>query len=163
MFLNEKIVSLGDKDKAMEWTSDNKQGAIELICSRVMLGESVRSILNDQRDKALYPSRKDFYEWVASDKNLSDQYARAMEIRMDDMAEYILQISDGEGIDLITKEDGSTFENQKVVARDRLRVDTRKWIMSKTLPKKYGDKISQEISGKDGGDLVFVIQAPTRE
>jgi len=28
------------------------------------------------------------------------------------------------------------------VARDRLRVDTRKWLLSKALPKIYGDKLA---------------------
>jgi hypothetical protein len=138
----------------MEWTPENKLIAVELICSRVMFGESIRSILNDRRDKEVYPNRKDFYEWVSADKQLCDQYARAMEIRMDDMAEDTLQIADGEGDDIITLPDGREFENQKVIARDRLKVDTRKWLMSKMYPKKYGEKISQELTGKDGKDLI---------
>jgi hypothetical protein len=36
------------------------------------------------------------------------------------------------------------------VARDRLKVDTKKWILSKMLLTAYGDKIAQEITGKDG-------------
>jgi len=36
------------------------------------------------------------------------------------------------------------------VARNRLRVDTIKWYASKLKAKKYGDKASVEVSGKDG-------------
>jgi hypothetical protein len=36
------------------------------------------------------------------------------------------------------------------VARDRLKVDTKKWFLFNMLPKTYGDKIAQEITGKDG-------------
>ena len=36
--------------------------------------------------------------------------------------------------------DGKEIINQDVIARSRLRVDARKWIASKLLPKKYGDK-----------------------
>ncbi len=34
-----------------------------------------------------------------------------------------------------------------------MRVDTRKWLLSKLLPKKFGDKIEQQITGKDGAPL----------
>ena len=44
-----------------------------------------------------------------------------------------------------------------VVQRDRLRIDTRKWLLSKALPKIYGDKITQEVTGKDGSALVPVL------
>jgi hypothetical protein len=43
-------------------------------------------------------------------------------------------------------EDGIERTNHEVVARARLRVDTRKWAMSKLAPKKYGDRITH------GGD-----------
>lgn len=39
--------------------------------------------------------------------------------------------------------------------RDRLRIDTRKWLASKLKPKKYGDKI--EHSGPEGGPLVVQV------
>jgi len=37
-----------------------------------------------------------------------------------------------------------------MVDRSRLMVDTRKWLLSKMFPKKYGDKVSAELSGPDG-------------
>jgi hypothetical protein len=38
--------------------------------------------------------------------------------------------------------------NGEHLQRSRLRVDTRKWIASKLKPKKYGDKVEHEHSGK---------------
>jgi hypothetical protein len=35
----------------------------------------------------------------------------------------------------------------------RLQVDTRKWLLSKALPKIYGDKLTAEVTGKDGGPI----------
>ncbi len=35
------------------------------------------------------------------------------------------------------------------VQRSRLRVDTRKWVLARMLPKIYGDKIA--LTGDDGG------------
>lgn len=35
----------------------------------------------------------------------------------------------------------------------RVEIDARKWFASKFLPKQYGDKIAQEITGADGGPI----------
>jgi hypothetical protein len=39
------------------------------------------------------------------------------------------------------------------VARNRLRVDARKWMAGKLRPKRYGDKIEHEVGGVDGKNL----------
>src|SRR5262249_27396307 len=39
------------------------------------------------------------------------------------------------------------------VNRDRLYVDTMKWLLSKALPKIYGDRFVQEIVGPNGGPI----------
>ena len=43
--------------------------------------------------------------------------------------------------------------NGEAIQRSRLRVDTRKWILSKMVPKKYGTKVTAEITGADGGPV----------
>ena len=58
---------------------------------------------------------------------------RAREIGYHKMADDLLDIADNE-----ETEPGK-------VARDRLRTDKRQWLLSKALPKIYGDKI--ELSG----------------
>jgi hypothetical protein len=35
----------------------------------------------------------------------------------------------------------------------RVEIDARKWFASKFLPKRYGDRIAQEITGADGGPV----------
>ena len=40
-----------------------------------------------------------------------------------------------------------------MVDRSRLMVDAREWLASKLAPKKYGDKVSTEVSGPDGGPI----------
>ena len=42
---------------------------------------------------------------------------------------------------------------KELANRDRLRVDTRKWVASKMKPKKYGDKV--ELSGPGGGPITI--------
>ncbi len=40
--------------------------------------------------------------------------------------------------------------------RSRLRVDTRKWLLSKALPKIYGDKLTHVGEGPDGAIVTHV-------
>jgi hypothetical protein len=138
--------------RPIEWTPEEICKATEIIFNRIMSGESVRKILNSG-DESL-PCRKLFYEWMAKDKELSDHYARMMEIRSDEIADETIEIADGTGNDIITLPDGREVEDQRVIARDRLRVDTRKWLLAKLHPKKYGDKVTQELTGAGGKDLI---------
>ncbi len=39
-------------------------------------------------------------------------------------------------------------EEAAAVAKARLRIDTRKWALARMNPKKYGNKVSQEIDHK---------------
>lgn len=80
-----------------------------------------------------------FYEILENDKDKANKYACACAQRADLIFEETLEIADDSNED-ITYKDGVAIENQKVVQRDRLRVETRKWFLSKLHPKKYGDK-----------------------
>ena len=40
----------------------------------------------------------------------------------------------------------------------RLRVDTRKWLLSKMLPKRYGDRVTQELVGDGDQPIVSRIE-----
>lgn len=84
------------------------------------------------------------------------QYARAKEEQADFMIEEMIEIADDGTNDLMTIEKGDIsyeVENKEVTNRSKLRVETRKWIASKLKPKKYGDKIDMELTGKDGGPI----------
>jgi hypothetical protein len=52
---------------------------------------------------------------------------------------------------LVEISDSTTGDTQ----RDKLRVDTRKWLMSKFDPKRFGDKVTQEHTGPDGTPIQF--------
>jgi hypothetical protein len=103
---------------------------------------------------------------AAPNAEFRDQYARAREIQADYWAEEIIEIADDGTNDYIEKEnkDGSTYEavNSEHINRSRLRVDTRKWLMARQAPKKYGDRLTAEHSGPDGApiqhhvDIAFV-------
>ncbi len=47
--------------------------------------------------------------------------------------------------------DGKKTLDHEHVQRSRLRVDTRKWLMARMAPKKYGDKMQH--TGEGGGPI----------
>ena len=119
------------------------------------------------------PDVSTFLDWVEEDSLLAQQYAHARMRGYSHLAEEILAISDethtevevqesdAEGQPLF-REDGSPVLKKvrvplsaDVIARNRLRIDTRKWILSKMLPKVYGDKLIQEVTGANGGPIAL--------
>lgn len=85
-------------------------------------------------------------DWYAKDTHdFSKKYARAKVQQMDYMAEEIIEIADDGRNDLMTVYNAAgepkEVEDKEVLNRSRLRVDSRKWLMSKLAPKKYGDKV----------------------
>ena len=89
-----------------------------------------------------------FLDWVAKDAQLAEQYARAREILLEYHAEEILEIADEP---VGSTESGGT--DNGAVQKQKLKIDSRKWILSKLAPKKYGDKITQELTGPNGGPI----------
>lgn len=91
--------------------------------------------------------------WLAREPTFQEKYAQAKEMQADILAEEILDIADDGSNDLMRVVKGDLEyeqENKEVVNRSKLRVDARKWIASKLRPKRYGERISQEISGPNG-------------
>ena len=79
---------------------------------------------------------------VDKDSELAEQYAQARAAMIDKIADDIITIADEEMIPT-----GEGKVDSAMVQKQRLRVDTRKWLLSKMAPKKYGDKL--ELSGDE--------------
>lgn len=102
-----------------------------------------------------FPSRRVIHEWLNNDENFSNNYARACDLRAEIIAEQILDICDSTSEDIVTDEDGNQIINHNVINRDRLRIDARKWLLSKMMPKKYGDKVDVTTNGENINDVVI--------
>ena len=109
------------------------------ITSMIEEGASLRKACKD-----IKMSRRTFYEWLEDQKvdeetreERQNQYARACEERAHSMFEDILDIAD----DSQNDDSGDKKTDNENIHRSKLRVDTRKWMLSKMNPKKYGDKI----------------------
>ena len=109
------------------------------ICRRLLEGETLKAICQDKG----MPSDSTVRLWVLDNvQGFAEQYARARLVGYHTMADDIIDIAD------FHRETDAASVN-----RDRLKVDTRKWLLSKALPKIYGDKLTAEVTGKDGGPL----------
>ena len=126
----------------------DREAITEFVCSELALGKSLRSIL-DADDKL--PSASTFLNWIGADSFLAEQYAHARQLAYELLADEIVSIADE---NYTTDEHGVRERlSSEAIQRNRLRVDTRKWMLSKMLPKVYGDKIQTEHTGKDGGPI----------
>jgi hypothetical protein len=84
--------------------------------------------------------------WLIKDKEFCERYAQAKESQCDLFAEELIDIADDSSSDEIFTEDGKRIANKEFINRSRLRVDTRKWLLSKLKAKKYGDYVRSDIN-----------------
>lgn len=78
------------------------------------------------------------------------------------MADEIKEISDDGSNDWMERNDGENVAwvaNGEHIQRSRLRVDTRKWHLSKALPKIYGDRHTHEVELSANDKLLSLIEA----
>jgi hypothetical protein len=132
--------------------SDFSQDLADCICSRLAEGLSLRTVCKADD----MPDKSTVFKWLREIPGFSDQYAKAKEEAADALFEETIDIADDGSNDWIKDNDpenpGYKF-NGEHYQRSRLRVDTRKWMLSKMKPKKYGEKVTQEISGPNGGPV----------
>jgi hypothetical protein len=103
----------------------------EAICGLLAEGMSLNAICK-RNDIAVAESTA--RSWAIDPEHpFSANYARARAVGYHKMADDALDIAD------------ATETDTGQVARDRLRVEYRKWLLSKALPKIYGDKL--ELNG----------------
>jgi len=99
--------------------------------------------------------KKSFLLMVEKDTSLLHQYTRATEARADLIAERMVRNSHNRANDFYTDSEGNLKPNPVAVQRDRLILDTDKWLLSKLMPKKYGDRLTLDGEVKTGQPLTI--------
>lgn len=110
------------------------------ILDQLAAGKSLRSICKGSG----MPSATNVREWAVKDTDFGARYARARAEGLEHMAEEIVDIADDGTNDY--QDDG--MPDYDHLQRSKLRVDTRKWLLSKLVPKIYGDKQVIEHQGE---------------
>lgn len=120
------------------------------VVAAIETGDSLRKAA---ADNGVAPST--FLRWCDENKELAEQYARAR--RIGDEVGFL-------ELDVIADEPPEKDQFGKVdpgwVAWQRMRIDTRKWSLSKKHPTKYGDKTHIEHSGKLGLESLIAGEQP---
>ena len=119
----------------------HSQALAKKICDLLATGLTLREVcrMDDM------PPESTVRQWALDNQGgFSAQYARAREIGYHSMADELMEISDDGQHDWMERnaeENEGWAANGEHMQRSRLRVDTRKWMLSKALPKIYGEKV----------------------
>lgn len=131
----------------MSRPSEFTQEIADEICERISSGESLRAICYSDH----MPSKSTVFRWLAADEVFQDQYARARDSQAEALFDEILTIADTPQIGEIRKvkdDGGIEIQTRDMIEHRRLQVDARKWMAGKLKPKKYGERVEHELSGK---------------
>lgn len=146
----------------------NEEIAVQVLV-QMMSGKSVRQICKQEG----FPSRDTVHVWIATnagaklDKEekvipgtgFSDRYAHARKVRAAEIFDEMEEIADDGTNDWMErngKDNPGWTANGENVQRSRLRIDTRKWMLSKMEPNTYGDKL--ELSGNAEKPLTYTFK-----
>lgn len=99
------------------------------------------------------PDPSTVYRWLVASESypeFREQYAQARQAQAEKWAEEIMEIADDGTNDYVERQTQNgtiVLGDHEHIQRSKLRVDTRKWLLSKLQPKKYGEKVETVHSG----------------
>lgn len=118
----------------MAYSEEEKTKIFDNICEIIINGKSLRTALKSSKVKIDVST---FFVWLREDEIKSKQYARATIERAELMFEDMCDIADQEP--RLTKTKFGMAVDGGDVQHKKLMVDTRKFAISKMMPKKYGN------------------------
>jgi hypothetical protein len=104
--------------------SDDTDPRFESVLEMIADGVAVRQAIRSQGMSPKY-----FYAWVDRCDENGKRYARARESCLAAWADDIVGIAD-------------TAKGQEQVAEAKLMIDSRKWMLARLMPQKYGERVS---------------------
>jgi hypothetical protein len=141
------------RSRGRQWTfSEEIAGE---ILDRLAAGERLEDICREVHLPPASTVRSWAYEREPSKDGaltFADRYARARALGLERLADEVIAISDAP----CTGSNGEA--DNALVQKQRLQVDSRKWLLSRLLPKQYGDKVTQELVGNPDAPIVTRIE-----
>ena len=131
----------------------------ERICAELCTG---RSLLDVCRDEGM-PLYSTVSKWASRNwEGFAEPYRSAREIGLFALADELLDIADDSRNDYVARRraDGSVehMVNHEHISRSRVRIETRRWLLSKGLPKIFGDRIDLTASPESVDTLREVMK-----
>lgn len=115
------------------------------ICELIMAGKTLIGIAALEG----FPSPATICRWLNDKPDFEAKCARARLMQAELMDEMILQVADSV--------DEDNFQASKV------RLSAYQWRAAKLAPKRFGDKIQNEHTGKDGAPMEFIVKSILEE
>lgn len=119
-----------------------------VICGRLAAGDTLTAICKTTG----FPVPATVHRWTRENSQFRADYTLARDDQTHRWGDEIIEIADDSSLDTMDSVDkqGNPIQvaNHANVQRDRLRVDTRKFLMAKLNGQQYGDKVEHEVRGK---------------
>jgi hypothetical protein len=129
------------------------------VCELMVEGLSLRAIC----EMSGMPSRQSIFNWLEKSEEFRQRYEIARLMQVEYWAHEIIEIADDASGDFVINERGDRVMDNEAINRARLRVDARKWLMSKLHPQRYGDRVTADITVKrdmrelSDGELLQIV------
>lgn len=141
---------------------------LDRICERLAEGVPLTVICRDLRAEGIQLAPRTVRDWEADEHK--PEAAKAIAAARADgeqtLAEQCLTIADTplEGEETKLDKEGNVVEVKRgdMLGHRKLQIDTRLKLLAKFNPKRWGDKVSQEISGPDGGPVETITRVERR-
>ena len=140
------------------FTQEEKDRLIPLILDKLEEGKSLWTAV---REVGGAPTAPVFQRWVREDDNLTKLYAASRLRGYLMFAEDLQEIADNphEGITTVTTRNEHGVEEritkEDMIGHRTLQIATRKWLLSKMVPKVFGDRISLDTNDPKALQEVF--------
>ena len=125
------------------------------IIAAILEGLSMGTPLTLICEPEAMPAPNTVWDWQQKDRAFSDAIAHARASGFDRIAWDALRIADTPviGVEITVKPTGDEVRKADMLGHRRLQVESRLKLLAKWDPKRYGEKITQEHSGPDGGPI----------
>lgn len=151
-----RVTEAPETPTSLVFEGEAKRAVQELIIDDISEGITLSEICRREG----MPKRRTVYDWIDADPEFAKRMDRAREMGCDALADEEIEIADDGSNDWMRRagKDGAEewVANGENVQRSKLRIWTRQELRKKWHPKKYGDKVTAELTGKDGGPIKVV-------
>jgi hypothetical protein len=112
------------------------------ICEMMIEGRSLREICA----MSGMPARRTVFYWLRDHQEFRDRYEIARLMQVEWWAHEIIEIADDASGDFVITDSGERVVDHEHINRARLKIDARKWLMSKLHPQRYGDRVTADVT-----------------